>query len=96
MIRMIYSAIALRGMTCLAIHGQTVWAKARVHQLNGLSAHADRDDLLRWCRALPAPPQRIFLNHGEGPARKVLAAAIAEELGWPRPVLPLSGESVPW
>jgi metallo-beta-lactamase family protein len=84
------------GAETIAIHGQTVWVKAKVHQLNGLSAHADRDELLRWCRALPGPPQRIFLNHGEDPARKALAVAIAEELGWPRPQLPLTGEAMPW
>jgi len=84
------------GAETVAIQGQTAWVKAKIHQLQSLSAHADRDELLRWCRALPAPPQRIFLNHGEDPARKALAAAIAEELGWPRPQLPLTGESVPW
>ncbi len=84
------------GCETIAIQGQTVWVKAKVLQLQGLSAHADRDELLRWCRALPAPPQRIFLNHGEDPPRKALAVAIAEELGWPRPVLPLTGDSVPW
>ena len=84
------------GAETIGIHGHTVWVKAKVHQLQNLSAHADRDELLRWCRALPAPPQRIFLNHGEDPPRKALAAAIADELGWPRPHLPLTGESVPW
>lgn len=97
-----YQAAGTRGRALLdsvetiGIHGQTVWVKARIHQLQGLSAHADRDELLRWCRALPAPPRRIFLNHGEDPARKALAAALADELGWPRPHLPLTGESVPW
>ncbi|HEX4963015.1 MAG TPA: MBL fold metallo-hydrolase [Thermoanaerobaculia bacterium] len=84
------------GCETLAIHGQTVWVKAKIQQIQSLSAHADRDELLRWCRALPAAPQRIFLNHGEDPPRKALAVAIAEELGWPHPVLPLSGDSVPW
>lgn len=84
------------GAETIAIHGQTVWVKAKIHQVQSLSAHADRDELLRWCRALPAPPRRIFLNHGEDPARKALAAAITDEFGWPRPVLPLTGESVPW
>jgi metallo-beta-lactamase family protein len=69
--------------------------KAEIHQLHGLSAHADREELLRWCRALPGAPRRVFLNHGEDPARKALAAAL-EELGWPKPVLPHSGDSVPW
>ncbi|HKI04093.1 MAG TPA: MBL fold metallo-hydrolase RNA specificity domain-containing protein [Thermoanaerobaculia bacterium] len=84
------------GAETIAIHGRTVWVKAKIYQLQSLSAHADRDELLRWCRALPAAPQRIFLNHGEDPARKALAASIADELGWPRPLLPLTGEPAPW
>lgn len=86
----------LDGCETLAIHDQTVWVKAKILSVNSLSAHGDRDELLRWCRALPAPPQRIFLNHGEDPPRKALAMAIANELGWPRPHLPLTGEPVPW
>ncbi|HWM94247.1 MAG TPA: MBL fold metallo-hydrolase [Thermoanaerobaculia bacterium] len=83
------------GAGLVAIHGQTVRVRARVHQLYGLSAHADRNELLRWCQALPAVPERIFLNHGEDPARKALSVAIAEA-GLPRPKLPLTGETVPW
>ncbi|MFP5285340.1 MAG: MBL fold metallo-hydrolase RNA specificity domain-containing protein, partial [Thermoanaerobaculia bacterium] len=84
------------GAETVAIHGHTVWVKARIHQLQGLSAHADRDELLRWCRALPEAPRRVFLNHGEDPARKALRTAVAEELGWPAPHLPMTGETVPW
>lgn len=84
------------GAETVAIHGHTVWVKAQVRQLQGLSAHGDRDELLRWCRELQGAPQRIFLNHGEDPARKALRTAIAEELGWDAPHLPLTGESVPW
>lgn len=84
------------GAETVAIHGHTVWVKARIHQLQGLSAHADRDELLRWCRDLPGVPQRVFLNHGEDPARKALRVSIADELGWAPPHLPLTGETVPW
>lgn len=86
----------LEGAETIGIQGHTVWVKAQIHQIQGLSAHGDRDELLRWCRALPGPPQRIFLNHGEDPARKALAAAIADELGWAAPVLPLTGDAFPW
>jgi metallo-beta-lactamase family protein len=86
----------LDGASTVGIQGRPVPVRARIEQIEGFSAHADRDELLRWCRALPAAPQRIFLNHGEDPARKALAAAIGEELGWPRPVLPRSGETVAW
>ena len=84
------------GAQTVAIHGRPVPVRAAIHQLNGLSAHADCNELLRWCQALPGIPQRIFLNHGEDPARKALEVAIAALDGWPRPALPLSGESVPW
>jgi metallo-beta-lactamase family protein len=87
------------GTDIVAIHGQTVRVRAQIHQLHGLSAHADRDELLRWCQALPGTPARVFLNHGEDPARKALSVAVSEmgaERGWPRPVLPMTGDSVPW
>jgi len=86
----------LDGAETVAIHNQNVWVKAQIHQLHGLSAHGDRDELLRWCRSFPAPPKRVFLNHGEDAPRKALAVAIETELGWPRPELPLSGAVVDW
>ena len=89
----------VEGADLVAIHNQTVRVKARVLQLQGLSAHGDQGELLRWCQALPEaatrPPDRVFLNHGEDPARKALSAALCE-IGWPRPGLPLPGETVPW
>jgi metallo-beta-lactamase family protein len=85
----------LDGAHAVSIHGRRIEARAEIVQIGGLSAHADAGELLRWCRALPAPPARVFLNHGEDPARKALAAAI-HELGWPRPQLPASGMLVPW
>lgn len=97
-----YQASGTRGRALLeradyvGIHGHRVRVKASIHRLNGLSAHADRDELLRWCREMGNTPRRIFLNHGEDPARKALAAALSEELGWPRAVLPESGHRVDW
>jgi len=85
----------LDGCDTVAIHGRTVRVRARVEALHGLSAHADRSELVRWCRDLPGVPERIFLNHGEDPPRKALAVEL-ESIGWPRPHLPATGETVPW
>jgi metallo-beta-lactamase family protein len=84
------------GAETVAIHGQEIRVRAQIHQLQGMAAHADRDELLRWCQALPGRPERIFLNHGEDPPRKALAAALGGLDGWPLPHLPMTGEKVPW
>lgn len=86
----------LEGAETTAIHGRPLRVRAQVLQLPTLSAHADAGELVRWCRALPTPPRVVALNHGEDPARKALAASLADELGWPRPLLPMPGDEVPW
>ena len=85
----------VNGAESVAIHGEHIPVRAKVMSLHGLSAHADRDGLIRWCGSFPGPPTRIFLNHGEDPARKALAAALVEA-GLPRPELPYVGDSVDW
>ena len=83
------------GTRMVAIHGDPVPVRAEIRQMHGLSAHADRQELLRWVAALPGQPQRVFLNHGEDPPRKTLSAAL-HQTGLERPALPVTGESVPW
>ena len=85
----------VNGAQQIAIHHQLVDVRAKIISLHGLSAHAGQSELIRWCRALPAIPERVFLNHGEDDSRKTLAARLAQE-NWPSPALPLSGDSVPW
>lgn len=85
----------LEGTETVGIHGRRVPVKAQIHSIQGLSAHGDCDELLRWANGLPSQPRRLFLNHGEDPSRKALAAILEDE-GWPRPSLPLTGDSFPW
>jgi metallo-beta-lactamase family protein len=75
-------AALVGGATAVKIHGQYVPVRAEVAHLDSLSAHADRDGLLRWLRALPAPPRDVFVNHGEPAASDALRLAIEESLGW--------------
>ena len=85
----------LEGAQTVSIHGHPVRVRARVGSIHGLSAHADQSELLRWCDELGGTPRRIFLTHGEDPPRKALEAALVEK-GWPRPVLPNTGDTFPW
>ena len=52
------------GEPAIRIHGRDYQVRATIHTVGGLSAHADRDDLLRWLSGFRARP-RIFLVHGE-------------------------------
>ena len=52
---------------------------ARIVRFNGLSAHADRNDLLAYVRAITPAPARVFVVHGEEKQSLSLAAAIQAE-----------------
>ncbi len=70
------------GVSQLRIYGQDVQVRARVECIDGLSAHADQNDILRWLSGFKRPPQKTWIVHGEpGPASR-LASVIQEKLGW--------------
>jgi metallo-beta-lactamase family protein len=64
------------------ILGQVYPVRARIAQIHGFSAHADRDELLRWVSALTRPPKQIFVTHGEPEAARAFASTLEEKLGW--------------
>jgi metallo-beta-lactamase family protein len=76
-------AAMLAGADSIKIHGQYVPVRARVHNLDMLSAHADADEILRWLRGFRSPPRKTFITHGEPEAADALRHRIEEELGWP-------------
>ena len=76
-------AAMVAGAQTIKIHGQYVPIRAEVASLDAMSAHADRDELLAWVGALPAPPQRVFVTHGEPVAADALRQAIEERHRWP-------------
>lgn len=84
-----YQAMGTRGAAIVAgaptvrIHGQHVPIRAEVANLDSLSGHADRDELLAWIGALPAAPQRVFITHGEPLPADALRQAIEERQDWP-------------
>lgn len=71
----------LDGERQLKIQGRIFEVRAGVEALQGLSAHADRDELRQWLAAAPAPPRHVWLVHGEPPARAALAEALRVDLG---------------
>ncbi|MBL8740098.1 MAG: MBL fold metallo-hydrolase, partial [Myxococcales bacterium] len=72
----------LEGASSIRIHGRDVEVRAEVAAIDGLSAHADKDEVLAWLRGFSEPPRQTYLVHGEQPAAEALATAIRERLGW--------------
>src|SRR5512137_989286 len=53
----------LDGAKRVRVLGEPVPVRARVARISGFSAHADRDELLRWASALKHPPRGAFVVH---------------------------------
>jgi len=83
----------LEGAREIRVHGERVSVEATVRQVPALSAHADQKGLIAWASTLREPPRKVFLVHGEPPAREALAAALRTGLGW-NVALPAEGERV--
>jgi metallo-beta-lactamase family protein len=69
------------GAETVKIHGRSVRVRARVETLEGLSAHADRGEILEWVASAPRPPRRVHLVHGEAAAIEGLSALLREKRG---------------
>jgi metallo-beta-lactamase family protein len=81
----------LEGAKTLKMHGRQVRVRAQFMTLNGLSAHADRDELLRWLTSGESVPSTVFVTHGEADSSKALADLIEREVG-ALPVIPQLGD----
>lgn len=64
------------------ILGKHYPVNARIVQINGFSAHADRDELLRWISGLKKPPRQVFVVHGEADTAVSFAGFLKQKTGW--------------
>jgi metallo-beta-lactamase family protein len=72
----------LEGEDRVKLHGEWVPIRCKVEDIGGLSAHADRDEIVRWLATFQRPPATTFLTHGEPDAAEGLRVKIEHELGW--------------
>jgi metallo-beta-lactamase family protein len=56
--------------------------RAEVSTLEGVSGHADADQIIGWLRAMRRAPDEAFVVHGEPDAADTLRLCIKDELGW--------------
>jgi len=70
------------GVRSVRIHGENVPVRARIETVDGLSAHADRNEIFRWLQAFKTPPRKTYVIHGEPHAAEALAGGIRADLRW--------------
>ena len=70
------------GARNVRIHGKRRPVRARIAQILGFSAHADRDDLMRWLSRLSAEPRHVFITHGEKKAAEQFSKFLKEKTGY--------------
>ena len=75
-------AALVGGARSVKIHGDYVPVRAEVANLDAMSAHADRDQLLAWAGRLHQRPRQVFVTHGEPVAADALRLALQERFGW--------------
>jgi metallo-beta-lactamase family protein len=82
-----------RGVDSLKMHGVRVPVRARVRQLDVLSAHADQNGIIDWLAQTARPPKEVFVTHGEPVPADTIRQLTQERLGFSARV-PDLGESV--
>jgi metallo-beta-lactamase family protein len=73
------------GASSIRLNGQNVSVRAKIESMEGWSAHADRDELLKFAEAAlkDKRPKAIFTALGEPSAERFLAQRIHDYLGGP-------------
>jgi metallo-beta-lactamase family protein len=81
------------GAESVRIHGRQYPVRAQIVQIQGFSAHADRDELIKWLSKLSVTPKHIFITHGETDSAEQFNKFLREQTGYETSV-PNFGDTV--
>ena len=70
------------GASSVRLFGDEYEIKAEIDEISGLSAHADREDLMIWCNSLESPPSKVAIVHGEPESAKAFGETLEKEMNW--------------
>ncbi len=68
----------LDGRESVKLFGEKIAVKASIHNLRGLSSHADRDHLLAWIEHFNPKPNHVFVAHGDFEVTEIFANTLRE------------------
>jgi len=72
----------VEGAKSVKMHGKQVSVFAEIVQVEGLSVHADADEVCAWLGTNKTPPTHTFIVHGEPASSAAMAEKINAKLGW--------------
>jgi metallo-beta-lactamase family protein len=70
------------GARRVRIFGEEIAVAADIYTIGGLSAHADREDLLAWAGNFRTKPEKVFVAHGEESVSIGFAGLLGKRFGW--------------
>ena len=83
-----YQAFGTRGRTIQAgasevkIFGKMVPIQSQVRTIGNISAHADRDEMIKWLKLATGSPKHVRIIHGETDAATEFASLLRQKFGW--------------
>jgi metallo-beta-lactamase family protein len=72
----------LGGAESIRLFHQDIAVRARMAELSGLSAHADKSELLQWVRSGEGKPDKVYVVHGEPESAESFAKELHTAVGW--------------
>ena len=72
----------VNGCARVRILGQYYPVRAKVEKMGGFSAHADKNELLKWLSSIKKAPRQVFVVHGEEKPATHFAGFLKEKTGW--------------
>lgn len=70
-----------QGREWISIFHDHVPVRAQIRSIDGLSAHADRSELLRWYKSSAGTPGKIAVVHGEAESARHFAELLTQSFG---------------
>jgi len=72
----------VEGAKSVKVHGKQISVFAEIVQVEGLSVHADADEVCAWLGTANSSPAHTFVVHGEPASSAAMAEKINAKLGW--------------
>ena len=85
--------LLIDGAKRVRIMGEDIVVKAKIQYMEGFSAHADKNQMLDWFKAMEKRPKAFFVIHGEYDAAFNFAEELQRNLGTAT-AIPQYGDSV--